>query len=61
MKKREARKLTLSKETLRELSSQKLLNAQGAVDRVTCPESVSYCITQMCASAGYTHCPACDM
>ena len=61
MKKREARKLTLSKETLRELGNQKLRDAQGAVDRVTCPESVSYCITQLCASEGYTHCPACDM
>ncbi|HSG39213.1 MAG TPA: hypothetical protein VLE27_06215 [Thermoanaerobaculia bacterium] len=59
MKKREVRKLTLSKETLRQLGHQRLRDAVGAVG-VPCPESVSYCITQLCVSAQYTGCVDCN-
>lgn len=61
MKKRELRKLTLSKETLHRLEDRRLRQAAAAADGIPCPESISYCITQLCASAGFTHCVECDM
>jgi hypothetical protein len=60
MKKREARKLTLSKETLHRLEDQRLLKAAAAGTGFPCKESVSYCITQLCVSAQYTGCVECD-
>lgn len=57
MKKRETRKLSLAKETLRSLEAQKLQNFGGG--GVT-GESICYCDTQMCASQTYTLCPACN-
>lgn len=54
------RKLILSKETLHRLEDPRLLKAAAAATGIPCPESISYCITQLCASAGYTHCVECD-
>ncbi len=60
MKKREARKLTLSKETLHRLEDAKLRQAAAAGHGIPCPESVSCCITQLCVSAQYTGCVECE-
>lgn len=60
MKKREARKLTLSKETLLRLEDQRLLKAAAAAEGIPCKESISYCITQLCVSAQYTGCVTCE-
>jgi hypothetical protein len=60
MKKREARKLTLSKETLHRLEDPQLLRAAKAAGGIPCKESVSYCITQLCVSAQYTGCVECE-
>lgn len=68
MKKRSAKKLTLSRETLHRLEEGRLRHAavgagtrQQSVCVCQCPESISFCDTDICASDGYTLCPACEM
>jgi hypothetical protein len=63
MKKRGLKKLMLSRETLHRLEENRLHEvARGAGGGVNmpCPESVSWCITQLCISEGYTGCAACE-
>ena len=55
MKKREIRKLTLARETLRHLEEQHLRGVAGAT-----VESICWCITQLCVSQPYTGCVECD-
>jgi hypothetical protein len=68
MKKKGTRKLTLSRETLRRLEDSRLREAVGAGTRqnsvcvcATDQESICFCFTDVCASEGYTLCPACNM
>lgn len=60
--KKNAKKLTLSRETLHRLEERLSEVARGAGGgvHVPCPESVSWCITQLCISEGYTGCAACE-
>jgi hypothetical protein len=64
MKKRGRKKLTLARETLHRLEEKQLQGvapgAGGGV-HVPCPESVSWCITHICISEGYTGCTACEI
>ena len=55
MKKRETRKLSLTRETLRGLEEKHLQNVAGATG-----ESICMCITHLCASAPWTHCISCN-
>ena len=61
MKKKGIKRLTLSRETLHRLEEKSLREVPGAGGvQQPCPESVSYCITQLCVSDGYTGCVACE-
>ena len=68
MKKRGVKKLTLSRETLHRLEEPRLRkdvvgagSRQQSVCVCPCPESISFCITGLCVSDGYTGCTACEM
>jgi hypothetical protein len=66
MKKREMKKLSLSRETIHRLEAGSLQGAIGGASEnrsCTCPtdqESVCYCWTDLCISLGYTGCAFCD-
>ena len=55
MKKREARKLSLARETLRRLEERRLQDVAGGT-----VESICWCITQLCVSQPWTGCVECD-
>ena len=59
MKKRETRKLSLAKETLRCLEEKHLQDVAGVVG-VRTVESICICDTDICASSPWTHCIECD-
>jgi hypothetical protein len=52
---KKTRRLRLAKETLHRLEDNRLQALAGATG-----ESICWCITQLCASEGYTHCEACN-
>ena len=63
MKRRGTKKLTLSRETLHRLEERRLREVAAGGDSVfvcPCPESISYCITHICITVGYTGCAACN-
>ena len=57
MKKRELRKLTVTRETLRRLEEHRLQAVAGE-GRAT-GESICWCYTHICASLDYTICNTC--
>jgi hypothetical protein len=56
MKKRETRKLSLAKETLRRLEERGLQKVAGG----TTGESICWCFTDLCVSQPWTGCVECD-
>ena len=61
MKKKSTKRLTISRETLHRMEQKRLHEAAAGSGVVQpCPESVSYCITQLCVSALYTGCVECE-
>ena len=60
--KRQVRKLTLARETLRRLEDASLVEAMGAVVFYpTNKNTICFCITDLCISEGHTGCTACEM
>jgi len=56
--KRQIRKLTLARETLRRLEDASLRKAVAG--RPTNQESLCICFTDICVSEGYTECSTCN-
>jgi len=59
MRKQSLKKLTIARETLRHLEDQGLQGTFGG-SRFPSIESVCFCDTDLCVSAGYTGCTACN-
>ena len=60
MKRRDLKKLTLSRETLHSLEEARLRHVAAGTGQ-PCPASISICITHICISEDYTGCTACEM
>ena len=59
--KRQVRKLTLARETLRRLEDASLVEAMGAVVAYpTNKNTICFCITDLCITAGYSGCSECN-
>lgn len=60
MKRRDVKRLKLSRETLHRMEEERLHHAAAGTGQ-PCPPSISICITHICISEGYTGCAACEM
>lgn len=55
------KKLSLSRETVQRLDAAQMQGVAAGAGRLTRQESICFCITDVCASEGYTLCVLCEM